>query len=119
MFGQRIRIVTPGGNSDTATGQRNHTGAFMRQVIYATIPGVLVLTWLFGWGTLFNLMVAIPAALIAEAAVLKARGRDIRFALSDWSAVVTAVLLAIGYGGLRLMLGAALAAPAVAGPPTR
>ena len=81
--------------SPHATGQRNHTGAFMRQVIYATIPGVLLLTWLFGWGTLFNLMVAIPAALIAEAAMLKARGRDTRFALSDWSAVVTAVLLAI------------------------
>jgi electron transport complex protein RnfD len=53
------------------------------------------MTWLFGWGTLFNLMIAIPAALLAEAAVLKARGYNVRFALRDWSAVVTAVLLAL------------------------
>jgi len=81
--------------SPHATRSTNHTGAFMRQVIYATLPGVAVMTWLFGWGTLLNLLIAIPCALLAEAAVLKARGRNIRFALSDYSAVVTAVLLAI------------------------
>lgn len=81
--------------SPHATRSGNHTGAFMRQVVYATLPAIVVMTWLFGWGTLFNLMIAIPAALLAEAAVLKARGYNARFALHDWSAVVTAVLLAL------------------------
>jgi len=81
--------------SPHATRPGNRTGIFMRQVVYATLPGVAVMTWLFGWGTLLNLFIAIPVALAAEAAVLKARGRAVRFALADWSAVVTAVLLAL------------------------
>jgi Na+-translocating ferredoxin:NAD+ oxidoreductase subunit D len=81
--------------SPHTTQSGNRAGAFMRQVIYATLPGLAVMTWLFGWGTLLNLAVAIPVALAAEAAVLKARGYNIRFALNDWSAVLTAVLLAL------------------------
>lgn len=81
--------------SPHTTRQGNHTGAFMRQVIYATLPGLAVLTWLFGAGTLINVGFAIIVALISEAAFLKARGRDVRFYLSDYSAVVTALLLAL------------------------
>ncbi|MFN3714106.1 MAG: electron transport complex subunit RsxD [Alcanivoracaceae bacterium] len=81
--------------SPHTTRSGNHTGAFMRQVIYATLPGVVALTWLFGWGTLFNLAVAIPVAVAAEAAMRKWRGYDVSFALRDWSAVLTAVLLAL------------------------
>src|SRR5690554_6312627 len=73
----------------------NDTGVFMRQVVYATVPGIAVLTWLFGIGTLLNLLLAIPAALVAEAAMRWLRGYSIGFALRDCSAVVTAVLLAI------------------------
>ncbi|MDF1821470.1 MAG: electron transport complex subunit RsxD [Alcanivoracaceae bacterium] len=85
-----ITVTSP---HTTQTG--NHTGAFMRQVLYATVPGLAVLTWLFGFGTLINLLWAIPVALASEALVLKARGRDVRFFLADYSAVVTAVLLAL------------------------
>jgi Na+-translocating ferredoxin:NAD+ oxidoreductase subunit D len=81
--------------SPHTTRSGNHTGAFMRQVIYATVPGVVTLTWLFGWGTLFNLAVAIPVAVAAEATMRKLRGYDVGFALRDWSAVLTAVLLAL------------------------
>ena len=81
--------------SPHATRQGNHTGAFMRQVLYATLPGLAVLTWLFGYGTLINLAWAILVALASEALVLKLRGRNIRFYLGDYSAVVTAVLLAL------------------------
>ena len=81
--------------SPHTTRKGNHTGAFMRQVIYATFPGLAVLTWLFGFGTLINTAFAVFVALACEAAFLKARGRDVRFYLSDYSAVVTALLLAL------------------------
>ena len=73
----------------------NHTGALMRQVIYATLPGLAALVWLFGIGSLLNVVFAIVVALASEAVFLKARGRDVRFYLSDYSAVVTALLLAL------------------------
>ncbi|MGK0440982.1 MAG: electron transport complex protein RnfD [Pseudohongiellaceae bacterium] len=67
----------------------------MQLVLLATLPGVLALTLFFGWGTLINLAIAIPLALVFETAVLKIRKRPIGFYLGDYSAVVTAVLLAI------------------------
>lgn len=74
---------------------KNNTGAFMRQVLYATLPGLAVLTWQFGWGSVINVLWAVAVALVCEAAFVKARGRSVRFALSDYSAVVTAVLLGL------------------------
>ena len=74
---------------------KNNTGAFMRQVIYATLPGLAVLTWQFGWGTVINVLWAVVVALVSEALFLKARGRSIGFYLKDYSAVVTAVLLGL------------------------
>ena len=72
----------------------NNTGAFMRQVIYATLPGLAVLTWQFGWGSVINVLWAVVVALVSEALILKARGRPVAFYLKDYSAVLTAVLLA-------------------------
>ena len=74
---------------------KNNTGAFMRQVIYATLPGLAVLTWQFGWGSVINVLWAVIVALVSEALFLKARGRNIAFYLKDYSAVVTAVLLGL------------------------
>ncbi len=73
----------------------NNTGAFMRQVIYATLPGLAVLTWQFGWGSVINVLWAVAVAVGSEALFLKARGRNIAFYLKDYSAVVTAVLLGL------------------------
>lgn len=73
----------------------NSTGHVMRQVLFATVPGLMVLTWLFGWGTFINVCWATLVAVVTEALILKLRGRDIRFYLTDYSAVVTAVLLAL------------------------
>lgn len=81
--------------SSPHTVKRRDTGAFMRQVIYATLPGLAALTWLFGWGTLINTLWAVAVALAAEATVLKMRGRDVKFFLGDYSAVVTGVLLGL------------------------
>jgi len=73
----------------------NRTQRVMLLVLLAALPGALVLTWLYGAGTLINLCWASSAALALEAALLKARQRPVRFFLLDGSAVVTAVLLAL------------------------
>jgi electron transport complex protein RnfD len=73
----------------------NRTQQVMLQVLLATVPGILALTWLFGAGTLFNLALAGLFALAFEAAILAARQRPLAFFLKDYSALVTAVLLAL------------------------
>lgn len=70
------------------------TRRVMADVLLAMLPGVLALSWFFGWGTLVNLVVAISVALLCEATVLAARGKPVRFYLTDFSATVTAVALA-------------------------
>ena len=73
----------------------NTTGNVMRLVLAAMLPGIIALTYFFGWGTLIQMAIAVTAALIFETAILKLRKRPIRFFLSDFSAVVTACLLAV------------------------
>lgn len=67
----------------------------MRQLLYALIPGALTMVWFFGWGTISNLVLTITFALGLEALMLKLRQRPIKTFLSDYSAVVTACLLAL------------------------
>jgi electron transport complex protein RnfD len=67
----------------------------MLEVILALVPGILAMTWYFGWGILINLALATAAAVAFEALVLLLRGRPVTPALGDLSAVVTAVLFAI------------------------
>jgi len=71
------------------------TAWVMQQVILATIPGVLALTYFFGFGTFINILWASFIAVITEALFLKLRGRPVLFYLKDFSAILTAVLLAI------------------------
>ena len=67
----------------------------MKQVLLATVPGMLVLFWLYGWGVLINLILAGVTALAVEAAVLLLRKRALTPTLSDGSALVSATLLAL------------------------
>ena len=67
----------------------------MRLVIFACIPATVAMTMLYGMGTLVNLALATIGALFAEAVILALRGRPLRSALQDYSAVLTAVLLAL------------------------
>ncbi|MGB5278850.1 MAG: electron transport complex subunit RsxD [Gammaproteobacteria bacterium] len=69
--------------------------SLMLKVVYALIPGSIAMFWFFGWGVLFNLVIAISVSLIAEAAMLRLRRRPVMPALSDGSALVTACLLAL------------------------
>lgn len=85
-----LRITSP---HTQRAGQK--TAWVMQMVIIATLPGLFVQTLLFGWGTLINILIAIAAALISEALILKARQRSIGFFLKDYSALLTAVLLGL------------------------
>jgi electron transport complex protein RnfD len=66
----------------------------MRRVLYALVPAAIAYVWFFGWGLVINLAIASATALASEAAMLRARRRPVRGALSDGSALVTAALLA-------------------------
>ncbi|CAI8891489.1 RnfABCDGE type electron transport complex subunit D [Pseudomonas chlororaphis] len=67
----------------------------MKRVLLATLPGLLALFWLFGWGILINLLLACASALAVEAAVLRLRQWPLRPFLGDGSALVSATLLAL------------------------
>jgi electron transport complex protein RnfD len=67
----------------------------MREVLLALIPGLAALVWQFGPGVLIQCLIAFTVAELAEAAVLRLRGRPIAPTLADSSAALTAVLLAV------------------------
>ena len=73
----------------------NRTQTIMLWVLAATLPGVIAMTWFFGWGTLINIALASSFALTTEALILWLRKRPLGFFLSDGSALVTAWLLAL------------------------
>ena len=67
----------------------------MLKVLYALIPGTLASIYFFGWGVVFNLLIAISVCLLTEAIILKLRQRAITDTLLDGSALITACLLAM------------------------
>ncbi|MDK2777385.1 MAG: electron transport complex subunit RsxD [Pseudomonadota bacterium] len=73
----------------------NSTSKVMANVVLATLPGLAVMTWFFGWGSLINVLFASLVALASEAAVLLIRKRPVSFFLKDNSALVTGVLLGL------------------------
>jgi electron transport complex protein RnfD len=72
----------------------------MQRVLYALLPGIAVMIYLFGWGVLINILLASVVALVCEAFMLAARGKPVALYLSDGSALVTAWLLAIALPAL-------------------
>ncbi|MDG1074862.1 MAG: electron transport complex subunit RsxD [Methylophilaceae bacterium] len=69
--------------------------SIMFKVLLALMPGIAVYAWLFGGGVLITLVLATATALVTEALMLKLRHRPIQPFLSDYSAVITAWLLAL------------------------
>ena len=67
----------------------------MQRVILATLPGVATLCYFFGWGVLINVIWASLAAVACEALVVAIRRRPLSYYLSDYSALVTGLLLGI------------------------
>ena len=70
-------------------------GNLMLKVLLALVPGIIAYVWVFGGGVLVTIALATATALAAEAAMLKIRKRPIQPFLLDFSAVVTAWLLAL------------------------
>lgn len=77
-----------------------NVASMMRQVIYALVPAAIAYVWYFGAGFIFNLAVAGVFCLLGEAIMLHLRGRPVAETLRDYSAAVTAVLLAFAMPAL-------------------
>ena len=84
-----MRITSPHAHGPLSTAR------VMQLVLLATVPGVIVLTHFFGFGTLVNILWGCVVALACEALALKLRKRPLGFYLGDCSALVTATLLCI------------------------
>lgn len=67
----------------------------MQVVLLAMLPGILVQAWMQGAGVLVQILIAIAAALIVEALMLRWRGLPLRPSLVDGTAIVAAVLFAV------------------------
>ena len=72
----------------------------MKQVLFALVPAAVAHVWFFGPGFVFNLMVASAFCIGGEAMMMHIRGRRPATALSDYSALVTAALLAFALPSL-------------------
>jgi electron transport complex protein RnfD len=67
----------------------------MQQVLLALIPAIVVMLWFFGWGVLTNLVITTFFAVVLEALMLQLRKRPLLPFLTDYSAILTACLLAL------------------------
>ncbi|MEE8119555.1 MAG: electron transport complex subunit RsxD [Gammaproteobacteria bacterium] len=72
----------------------NKVSLVMLQVLLALVPAILCYVWFFGIGILVNIIIASATAVACEALMLKLRARPLEPFLKDYSAIVTAWLLA-------------------------
>ena len=69
----------------------------MLRVLLALIPGIIAYVWFFGPAILVQLTLASVTALLAEAVMLRLRGKPVMMFLGDGSALVTAWLIALTF----------------------
>lgn len=67
----------------------------MFKVLLALIPGIIAYVWVYGGGVLVNIALATVTALLAELLMLRLRNRPVKPFITDYSAVITAWLLAL------------------------
>ena len=72
----------------------------MLTVLLALVPGIAIYVWYYGPAILVSIALASVTALATEAAMLKLRNRPVTPFLSDYSALLTAWLLAISIPSL-------------------
>ncbi len=77
-----------------------NVASIMQQVLLALVPAALAHVWFFGPGFILNLLIASAFCVAGEAMMVRFRGREPRLALSDFSALVTAALLAFALPSL-------------------
>jgi len=73
----------------------NSVSQTMLTVVVALLPALLWNSYLFGWPSIFLLLVTVSACLAVEALCLMLAGRPIVATLADNSALLTGVLLAM------------------------
>jgi electron transport complex protein RnfD len=71
--------------------------AVMLKVLAAMVPGIFAYVWFFGAAILVQLALASVTALLAEALMLRARGKPVMLFLTDGSALVAAWLVALTF----------------------
>jgi H+/Na+-translocating ferredoxin:NAD+ oxidoreductase subunit D len=79
---------------------RADVASMMLHVLVALVPAALAHVWYFGPGFIFNLIIAAIFCVGGEALMVQARGRDPETALTDYSVLVTAALLAFALPSL-------------------
>lgn len=75
--------------------QRASVQSVMLRVLLALLPGIAAYVYVFGAAIVVQLLLASATALLAEAAMLKVRGKPVKIFLMDGSALVTAWLIAL------------------------
>lgn len=82
-----------------ASSPHNHiksaTPALMRLVILATLPGVFAQWYFFGWGSIIQIALAVMFCILTEITFLAIRDKHIKAQITDFSAVLTGVLIGI------------------------
>jgi electron transport complex protein RnfD len=73
----------------------NSVTRMMLLVILGLIPGFIAYVFFFGWGVIINSVLCVITAILCEAGVLRLRQRPLWPYLTDGSALVTALLLAL------------------------
>lgn len=71
------------------------TARIMLWVIFAMLPALATQVYFFGFGVLFQIALAISSTLILEFAITKLRKKPSLFYVSDFSATLTALILAM------------------------
>lgn len=69
--------------------------SMMLKVLLALVPGIITYAWIFGGGIIVTITLATATALAAEVTMLKLRKRPVKPFITDYSAIVTAWLLAL------------------------
>lgn len=69
----------------------------MFRVLVALLPGIAAYVWFFSAAILVQLAIASTTALLAEALMLRLRGKPVMLFLTDGSALVTAWLVALTF----------------------
>ncbi|EKM0530457.1 electron transport complex subunit RsxD [Cronobacter turicensis] len=81
--------------SSPYTHNQRKTSRIMMLVTLATVPGIAVQWYFFGYGSLVQILLAIVSALASEALVVRMRKLSLKSHLGDNSALLTGLLLGV------------------------
>ena len=85
-----------------ATG---NVASVMQHVLFALVPAALGYVWFFGPGFILNFIVAAIFCIGGEAAMLRLRNKAVKTTLYDFSAIVTAALIAFALQAFARLRG--------------